>query len=78
MTTRSADIAGFVSLIVLGALVSLEFWAPFYHVWDVQVVGFLLNSAVSFYAARRANRRWYALVAANLTAIIVWFVGLGD
>lgn len=76
MMGRTANIVGVLSSVALVVLLTLEFWIPFRHLWDVQVAGFLLNSAASLYAARRGNRWWYALAAVNLLAIVGWIVAL--
>ena len=77
MSSRPANLVGVASVLVLVTLISLEFWAPFYHVWDVQFVGFVLNSGASLYAGRRGNRGWYVLLGLNVLLILLWIVALG-
>jgi hypothetical protein len=74
--SRTARIVGIASATALVILISLEFWAPFHHVWDVQMVGFVLNSGASFYAARCGSRRWFILLGLNLLMIVVWIAGV--
>jgi len=66
---------GIASAIALVVIVTLEFWAPFHHVWDVQVVGFALNCGASLYAARFGSRKWYILLGLNVLMILVWIAG---
>jgi hypothetical protein len=68
-------VVGIASAIALVIIIALEFWAPFHHVWDVQVVGFVLNSGASLYAAKYGSRRWYILLGLNLLMILVWIAG---
>ncbi len=78
MTSRIANVTGIVSAVVLPVLLSLEWWIRFNNLWTVEVVGLLFNSAMSFYAARRGNRRWYVLLALNLLAILLLVLSLYD
>ena len=74
--TRTANIVGVASCISLVMILSLEFWIPIRHVWDIQMGALLFNSATSIYAAMRGSRWWGVLLTMNLLVMIDWIIAL--